>query len=87
VNLKDLIQWPFSNVYTSSYSDSEEVSKLIKGLELNKAPGSDDISSYIIKKTQDKITPKLVTMFNSCMERGTFPEALKLARVIPLHKG
>ena len=72
---------------TFDQTNLDEVTKLIKELEWHKAPGSDDISLYIIKKTQDKIAPILVTLFNSCLENGIFPEALKLARVIPLHKG
>ncbi len=65
----------------------DEVLKLLKDLEPNKAPGSDNISSYIIKKTQDTIAPKLVKLFNLYIERDIFPDPLKIARVIPLHKG
>ena len=75
------------NSIALSTTHEEEVSKFIKNLETNKAPGSDGISSYIIKKTRRVITPKLVTLFNCCLKQGIFPDALKIAQVIPLHKG
>ena len=68
-------------------TNEEEVSKFIKNLEYNKAPGSDGISSYMIKKTINVITPRLVTLFNCCITKGIFPDALKIAQVVPLHKG
>ena len=65
----------------------EEISKLIKQLEIHKAPGSDGISAYIVKKTENLIAPKLVKLFNDCIETAVFPTILKIAKVIPLHKG
>ena len=65
----------------------EEITKLIRELKLNKAPGSDGVSSYIIKRTVNIIAPILVTLFNMCMDSGIFPDALKTASIIPLYKG
>ena len=39
----------------------EEITKLIRELKLNKAPGSDGVSSYIIKKTVNIIAPILAS--------------------------
>ena len=41
----------------------------------------------MLKKTQNIIAPKLVKLFNDCIETAAFPTILKIARVIPLHKG
>ena len=54
---------------------------------MNKAPGSDGINSFIIKKTEKLIAPVLVKLFNKCMDQGIFPDSLKIASIIPLHKG
>ena len=54
---------------------------------MNKAPGSDGINSFIIKKTEKLIAPVLVKLFNKCMDNGIFPDSLKIASIIPLHKG
>ena len=65
----------------------DEIIKLIRGLEPNKAPGPDGIGTYIIKHTEEIIAPVLVTLYNTCMDHGTFPDKLKRARIVPLHKG
>ena len=64
-----------------------EIRKLIKCLDINKAPGSDGISNYMIKKTINILAPILVKLFNDCMKEGIFPSALKIASIVPIHKG
>ena len=70
-----------------NHTTLEEIKKLIRELQLNKAPGSDGISSYIMKKTENLIAPILVKLFNKCMDNGIFPDILKIATIIPIHKG
>ena len=65
----------------------EEVLKLISLLKLSKAPGMDGISNYIIKITADIIAPILTTLFNDCQKKGIFPDPLKIAKIVPIHKG
>ena len=33
------------------------------------------------------MVPILVKLFNACMSIGSFPDALKIACIVPLHKG
>ena len=68
-------------------SNEEEPRKLIHALKNNKAPGIDGISNYIIEVSAVLIIPVLVQLFNSCMRVGFFPDKLKLASIVPLHKG
>ena len=65
----------------------EELIKLIRALELHKAPGPDGINSYVIKKTEAVIAPALMKLFNKCLDQGIFPDSLKTASIVPLHKG
>ena len=65
----------------------DEIYKLIKCININKACGPDEISGYLIKITQSTIIPILVGLFNSCMSLGIFPDCFKTAEIIPLHKG
>ena len=64
-----------------------EVVKLIRSLQIHKAAGPDGITSYIIKKTETVLAPVLVKLFNKCLVQGTFPDSLKIAKIVPLHKG
>ena len=65
----------------------EEIYKLIKLIDINKACGPDEISGYLVKVTQSTIIPILVGLFNACMSMGIFPDCFKTAEIIPLHKG
>ena len=65
----------------------KEVEKLIDKLKSNKAPGIDGISNYIIKSSIKIVSPILVKLFNQCMGKGIFPNSLKIACIVPLHKG
>ena len=51
-----------------------------------KACGYDHISNRILKKTSYIIAPYLCILFNNCIRQGVFPDAYKIAKVIPLFK-
>ena len=51
-----------------------------------KACGYDHISNRILKKTSYIIAPYLCLLFNNCIRQGVFPDAYKIAKVIPLFK-
>lgn len=64
----------------------EEVMSTIKTLSSNKAPGIDGVGSFLLKELSDVISPILTFLINLSFKTGTFPEVLKTAVVIPLHK-
>ena len=41
---------------------------------------------HIIKLSKHIIAPVLTTIFNNCITEGIYPDALKVAKVIPMHK-
>ena len=68
-------------------TDQAEILTLISSLEKQKACGYDHISNKILKSTSYVIAPFLAKLFNECMQQGIFPDAYKIAKVIPLFKG
>ena len=64
--------------------ESHEIDSIIMQLNPNK---SSDMSPRILKLFRNSISPTFATLFNNCMYAGVFPDRLKIARVIPLHKG
>ena len=48
--------------------------------------GYDDIPDAIVKQCIDYFKKPLTDIFNISLETGTFPEQLKIAKVIPIHK-
>ena len=39
-----------------------------------------------LKQIAEIISPKLAEIFNDCVDQGLFPDILKRAKVVPLHK-
>lgn len=64
----------------------EEVEWIVYSLANNKAPGIDGISSHLVKEVKSLISPILSYIFNLSFQTGIFPDALKTALVVPLHK-
>lgn len=62
-----------------------ELSKIIKSLNIS-SPGFDAIHSKIIKSTFQCYLPALTHLVNQCLIEGTFPNQLKIAKIIPLFK-
>ena len=78
------------------YTDINKVMQLLSSLDINKGCGYcgmmihhryDLISNRILKRTCDIIAPYIVYLFNLCLMQGVFPDAFKVAKVIPLFKG
>ena len=61
---------------------------LVIMLKSNKTPGYGDISYNVIKKKCfESLCESLKYLFNLSIEKGVFPDDLKIARVIPIYKG
>ena len=48
--------------------------------------GMDEISSNLLRYLKDVLINPLAKLINQCLETGIFPDALKIAKVIPLYK-
>ena len=68
-------------------TDQFEIDKMISGLDNKKSCGYDLLSNKILKETKCTVLPYIVSLFNKCMLNGVFPDAYKIAQVIPLFKG
>ena len=62
----------------------EKISKIIQTLDQNN--GYDDISVKMIKMCGLSIIKPLQFLFNNCLKQGVFPNALKMANILPVHK-
>ena len=67
-------------------ADEEEVTKIITNLSVS-SPGWDEISAKVIINAADILSKLLLFLYNISLQSGIFPSELKLAKVIPLHKG
>ena len=63
-----------------------EVLDTIKSLKNTNSSGYDDFSTKFIKLSATIIAPELVKIFNLAIREGTYPDKLKIAKVIPIFK-
>ena len=63
-----------------------EINKIINNLRNNKSPGPDNITSKLVKSIKNEILQPLAYLYNLSFTSGTVPNALKLAKVIPVFK-
>ena len=64
----------------------EEVWKEINALKTKKATGPDGIGNKIVKHCREIFAYNLTKIFNKSIKDGIYPDELKVARVIALHK-
>lgn len=63
-----------------------EIHKLITSLKTSNSSSIDQVSSFVLKNISLQISDVLCYIFNVCVRKGIFPESLKTAVIIPLHK-
>ncbi len=75
-----------NNLFFLSPTDTEEVGKIIDGLDIKKSTGPNGVPVYILKIYKYFFSFWLSRLVNQCFEVGVFPDILKKAKVTPLHK-
>ena len=61
---------------------SDDILKIIKNLNTNKAYGYDMISIRMVKVCDSSLCKPLESMFKSCLQSGKFPLEWKKANVV-----
>ena len=63
----------------------DDIAKIIKNLDANKAHGHDMISIPMLKMCGESILKLLELIFKPCIENGKFPIEWKKTNVVPVH--
>lgn len=63
-----------------------EVGQLIDNLKNKDSADSDGVSNILLKKCKSSLTKPIVEIINMSFKNGAFPNKLKIARVVPIHK-
>ena len=75
-----------NNLLSTISFTKDDIAKIIKNLNPNKAHGFDMISIRMIKICVESILKPLELIFKSCLENCKFPIEWKKANVAPVHK-
>ena len=65
----------------------EPIKKAFFSLKTNKGPGYYEISPNVVINCFSELNDPLKYLFEKSIEKGVFPDALKIGRVTPLFKG
>jgi len=68
-------------------TDECEIIETISDLNANKPPGHIDIPVTLIKASKNILAHYLAISFTKSLEIGNYPDVLKVAKLILLHKG
>ena len=74
------------NYFFLSPTDKDEIALIISSLDSTKSVGPNSILTKILKLLKNDILCQFVDIFNMSFTSNVFPSALKLAKVIPVHK-
>ena len=66
--------------------DKNDILKIIRNLNVNKAHGHDDISIRMLKICDSVVTEPLSILFKNCINSGIFPNVWKMSYIIPTYK-
>ncbi|KAK6166965.1 hypothetical protein SNE40_022161 [Patella caerulea] len=77
---------PPDNEFTINYISCADVHKYLNMLDPSKATGIDSIGPKILRMSTDYIFESLTYIINLCISKDIFPEQLKFAKLIPIHK-
>jgi len=80
------ILFPQQPDWTFSETTENEVLKIIKTLKPKASSGFDMLTNCMLKKEKTRFAQLITPLINKSLTQGEFPEALKIAKVIPIHK-
>jgi hypothetical protein len=63
-----------------------DVRRMMKKLDPHKATGPDGIGNRVLRECANSLATPFAKLFRLSFERGLFPDAWKIARVVPIHK-
>ena len=77
---------PTNNVFCFNEINMENVTHLLKTINVNKATGPDNIPGRLLKIAAEILSPSLTVIFNKSLSTGIYPNAWKMAKVLPIYK-
>jgi hypothetical protein len=77
---------PIQNTFLFETTTVNEVIKIIDSMKPKTSRGVDLMSNKLLKYVKYELAPTITDLINLMIKNGTFPDSLKIAKVIPLFK-
>ena len=84
---QDFLKNPNKSRFCLKETTPDEIVKITNQLDSKKSSDIYNISPDIVKLSNQVVADALCIIFNRCIREGHFPDSLKMAKVMPLHKG
>ena len=85
-SFKDYLKNPAKCTFHFEPVTEASVMKIIKQLKSKSSFGYDGLSTRLLKEILPEVIKSIALIINQCMNTGVFPDNMKVAKVIPLHK-
>lgn len=85
-SFEDYLSNRISSEFNFELVDCSTVKKVVNDLKPKSSCGTDGISNILLKNILNEIVDPLTLIINQSLTTGLFPNKLKIAKVIPLHK-
>ena len=82
----DYLKFSITTTFNFKPVTDLEVSKIIQQLKSKSSTGHDEISNNLLKYLEPLLSKPIALIINQSLASGIFPEKLKLANIIPVHK-
>ena len=84
--IPDRVHRKYTYTISSVNFTNEDILKIIRSLNPNKAHGFDDISIRMIQICDTVVLKPMAMIFKNCLSHGIFPNDWKKSNVVPIHK-
>ena len=84
--LRDKITYNSAARFTSIKFDNNDILKIIRSLNINKAHGHGDISVWMIKMCDESLVQPFSLTFRGCIDSGVYPDTWKKSNIVLVHK-
>ena len=66
--------------------NESEIRNILENLQINKAPGQDGVGNIILKNLSQSLPKSLLLLFQTCLNKSSFPNTWKTCQVTPIFK-
>ena len=84
--LKKAIDCSWPGTTTFNQITEVDVLNIIDKLPSKASSGVDGLSPILLKHIKNEISRPVTLILNQCLTNGVFPDKLKIAKVVPIHK-
>jgi hypothetical protein len=85
-NFKHYLTKEHKNIFTFRNVNEDTVSQIIDKISPKASFGFDGLSSKLIKTVKNALIKPITLIINQMLNTGIFPDKLKIAKIMPIHK-